>query len=400
MNTNKKFFNTKNIIIITVYFLISGYFYKGFFYPDEIFINANPLFNLLSVIIKIIFPVLIIIGFLIYKSVYLGRTKISSVILLFVSILFIILLIYPVGEYLYKKRYRMNLNRYHTFLQLNPNLPDSVLQNKFNVFCLGGSTTEFKDKKGRDWPSLTEALIKNKIGSDSIRFYNLGKQWYTTQHTLINYIQNLRKYKPDVILVMHNINDLLINADFSRFSNGKFRDDYGHFLGPEALMIKYGSLAEFLFNNFKLLWNRPKPIDVNTYNFPGIKSFKNNIKTLAELAKNDGATLILMTQPNIYKEKMTNEELKSLTMLNKEAIGDGIRWAYKTAFSGINKYNDAIRELARELNTPLIDLDKAVPKSAEYFYDDVHYTSKTYDLISSYLSDELLNKIENLKLND
>jgi lysophospholipase L1-like esterase len=396
MTNNKKFINVKNIIVIILFLIVSGYLYIGFYYPDDIFIKANPIFYYISIFIRISFPILILLIILLYRAVYLGRIKLSSIVLLLFALLFVILLVYPFGEYFYKKRYRMNLDKYHTFLQLNPPIPSDVDTNYFNIFCLGGSTTEFRDSRGRDWPGLTQKLIREKYNIDSIRFYNLGKQWYTTQHTLINYIQNLRKFKPDVIIVMHNINDLLINADFSRFSNGNFREDYGHFLGPEALMIKYGSLAEFIFNNLKLLWYRPEPVDIKTDKFPGLVSFRNNLKTLTELARNSDTKIIFMTQPNIYKQKMNSEELQSLNMLNREAIGDGIRWTYETALSGIKKYNDTIRELSNELNVPLVDLEKVVPKSLDYFYDDVHYTDKTYDLISSYLSDELLKVIRRM----
>lgn len=396
MTNNKKLINVKNIIVIILFLIVSGYLYIGFYYPDDIFIKANPIFYYISIFIRISFPILILLIILLYRAVYLGRIKLSSIVLLLFALLFVILLVYPFGEYFYKKRYRMNLDKYHTFLQLNPPIPSDVDTNYFNIFCLGGSTTEFRDSRGRDWPGLTQKLIREKYNVDSIRFYNLGKQWYTTQHTLINYIQNLRKFKPDVIIVMHNINDLLINADFSRFSNGNFREDYGHFLGPEALMIKYGSLAEFIFNNLKLLWYRPEPVDIKTDKFPGLVSFRNNLKTLTELARNSDTKIIFMTQPNIYKQKMTSEELQSLNMLNREAIGDGIRWTYETALSGIKKYNDTIRELSDELNVPLVDLEKVVPKSLDYFYDDVHYTDKTYDLISSYLSDELLKVIRRM----
>lgn len=382
------------LLILFTVLLISGFIYKGFFYPDQIFINANPLFKLISKLILIVFPLFVLIVLSILYLIMQRKVRISSVVLSAITFLILILLIYPFGEYFYKKRYRMNLEKYHTFLQLTPNLPDSVSDNKFNIFCLGGSTTEFKDKKGRDWPSLTESILKSKLNTDSIRIFNLGKQWYTTQHSLINYIQNLRKLHPDVLIIMHNINDLLINADFSRFSNGKFRDDYGHFLGPEAFMIKYGSLAEFVYHSLKLLWYRPNPIDVEASEFPGVKSFKRNLLTLIELARLDGTKVILITQPNIYKDKMKKEELNSLTMLNKEAIGDGIRWSYNSAYRGITLYNDTVRDLAIELNLPLIDLDKVVPKSLDYFYDDVHYNDKTYDLISDFLSDELIKVLE------
>lgn len=394
MHNSKKYYSIPSLISIFIFLLLSGFVYRGFFFPDQIFLNANPLYKTISIAILILFPIIIILLVFIFLRIIQGKTKLSSLLLSLFTIFLMILLVYPVGEYFYKKRYRMNLEKYHTFLQLKPNMPDSVSDNNLNIFCLGGSTTEFKDKNGRDWPSLTEKVIKERYKIDSIKFYNLGKQWYTTQHSLINYIQNLRKFKPDVLLVMHNINDLLINADFSRFSNGAFREDYGHFLGPEALMIKYGSLAEFIYNNFKLLWYRPKPFDVDTDYFPGLNSFKRNLTTIIELAKLDGTKVILMTQPNIYKSEMSDKELKSLTMLNKEAIGDGKRWTYNTAFRGIEAYNNAIKEIAVFMNVPLIDLDKVVPKNLEYFYDDVHYNSKTYDLISSFLADEIIKILQ------
>lgn len=394
MNFSKNF-NALKTAVLLVSIIVTAYIYIGFFYPDKIFINANPLFKTLSNFILIVYPAITILLILLMVKVFQGKVKISSILLSFLTILFLVLLVYPVGEYFYKKRYRMSLNRYHTFLQLKPNLPQSIDKNKFNVFCLGGSTTEFRDKDGRDWPTLTENLMNELSDKDTIKFYNLGKQWYTTQHILINYSQNLRHLKPDVIIIMENINDLLINADFSRFSNGKFREDYGHFLGPEALMIKYGSLAEFVYNNFRLLWYRSEPVDINTEEFPGLVSFKRNLTLLIELAKLDNVKIILMTQPNIYKEIMSDAESKSLTMLNKEAIGDGVRWSYYTAYKGINEYNNTIRKLASEMNIPLIDLEKVVPKSLEFFYDDVHYRSKTYDLISSYLADTLKHLFKN-----
>jgi hypothetical protein len=97
-----------------------------------------------------------------------------------------------------------------------------------------------------------------------------------------------------------------------------------------------------------------------------------------------------MTQPNLYKDSMSVEETFSLEMLNTEAIGNGVKWSYKTANNGFVQYNNRIRELAAtNENVYLIDLENIVPKNSEYFYDDVHYKVKTYDLISEYISTEI-----------
>jgi hypothetical protein len=201
---------------------------------------------------------------------------------------------------------------------------------------------------------------------------------------------NLKQYKPDAIIVMENINDLLHNADFSWLSNGTYRNDYGNFLGPLTRIVKYGSFAEFSVKTLKGLWYAKKPSVITSDKFPGIKAFERNLKTLIYLANEDGTTVILMTQPNLYKDSMSVEEAFSLEMLNTEAIGNGVKWSYKTAKNGFVQYNNKIRELAAtNENVYLIDLESIVPKNPEYFYDDVHYRAKTYDLISEYISTEI-----------
>jgi len=108
------------------------------------------------------------------------------------------------------------------------------------------------------------------------------------------------------------------------------------------------------------------------------------------MANEDSTTVILMTQPNLYKDSMSVEETFSLEMLNTEATGNGVKWSYKTAKNGFIQYNNKIRELAASNERVyLIDLENIVPKNHEYFYDDVHYRAKTYDLISEYISSEI-----------
>jgi hypothetical protein len=265
----------------------------------------------------------------------------------------------------------------------------------FNIFCLGGSTTEFKDQNGRDWPHMLETELRKKYNTENIRVYNFGRQWYTTQHILINYTQNLRKYKPDMIIVMENINDLLHNADFSIFANGSFRDDYGTFMGPITRMIKHKSFAEHLLYLISHLWYSDKFVQVNTNIFPGLVSFERNLTTISQVARIDSIPMVLMTQPNIYKNNMNAAELSQLEMLNMEAAGNGKRWSYNTAYKGLQLYNDKIRQVAARRNIKLIDLEKALPKTTRYFYDDVHYKTPAYDIITAEISKGLENTFFN-----
>lgn len=386
----KFFFTLLNILIIAVFIGIASYIYYGFYFPDPTIFYIHPYSKFLLNAIKLFYPMVTIGVIILYSLIYFKKINFSSVILLFFALFFLLLLAYPFADYFYRNNLGVDTNEFHSYLQIKPTYIKSIEEENYNIFCLGGSTTEFKDDIGRDWPSLAQIELNKDTSFQDIRLFNLGKQWYTTQHILINYILNHRQNKPDAIIVMENINDLLHNADFSWLSLGKYRDDYGNFLGPITRLVKYKSLAEFIKSTINYLWYQDKYIEIETNSFPGIRDFNRNLQTLISLAKVDGVKIILMTQPNIYKESMSAQELSRLTMLNVEATGNGKRWNYKTALSGIRQYNDKIREIAGTYEEVyLIDLEKIVPKNIEYFSDDVHYTSKTYDLIAKYISEEM-----------
>lgn len=388
-NQGKKFWNPFNILLISVFAGISVYIYIGFFYPNQSFFYIHWFAERIQQLIWFLFPPFVILSIVFYRAVYLKQIKLGSVILLYFIVFQLALLVYPYAEYRFSRDIYQRINSFHSLLQLTPN--KAILENNsnFNIFCLGGSTTELKDKSGRDWPSLVEEKISSDSTSKNINVYNCGKQWYSTQHILTNYIQNLKHLQPDAIIVMENINDFLHNADFSTFSNGEFREDYGHFLGPYRNIIKYHGVTEYLISALKNLWYYKEPQTVKADFFPGLVSFERNLKTLIQLAKADSTLVILMTQPNIYKEKMSDEELEKLAMLKWEAVGNGKQWNYETAYKGLNIYNDKIRQIAVEEGVEFIDLDKVVPKSLDYFHDDVHYESKAYDVIANHISLQL-----------
>ncbi len=384
----KKFWNPLNIILISVFLALSAYVYIGFFYPDKTFLSVSWIVPKLQLFIWIFFPITILVVIALYRAIYLKHLKVGSTIVLLFLVLFLLLVAYPIAEFKYSSGVNQRLDNIHTYLQLKPEPIELKNDSNFTVFFMGGSTTEFKDETGRSWPGMVGEKIQSDW-SQNIDVYNCGRQWYSTQHILTNYIQNLKEMNPDVIIVMENINDLLQNADFSNLSTGDFRPDYGHFLGPFSGIVKYEGFTSLMFESLKKLWYQEKPQQIETDEFPGLPSFERNLKAIIQLARADGTMVVLMTQPHIYKDNMSEDEQKALAMLHFEALGNGKQWSYETALLGLNKYNNQIRQLAKEENVSLIDLEKVVPKSLDYFYDDVHYKSKAYDLISDYVSEQL-----------
>lgn len=377
--------------------LLMGYLWAGFLHPDPWFLEVR---GVISRVLYLYLPLMVLPAFffLVAAVVLLrNRTLARHLLLMLLSVSLLLLLLYPLADVVWylrgKQKSRTLVVLYHPYLQLKPVLPEAgeLLPNgkDYVIFCLGGSTTEMKDSHGRGWPERLEYLLRQQTGSDFLRVFNLGRQWYTSLHTLINYQTNLRLYHPDLLIVMHNINDLLQNADFSYFSRGPFRGDYGHFYGPSAqLPNQYGLFGHYWENLARCWYHQPREV-VTQDSFPGLSSFTRNLRTLLELARLDSTQVILLSQPNLLTEEMNQQAREACVMVRREAVGPGKQWSFDAAISGMRQYNTRIREIAREEGALFIDLEPTIPKNLTWFFDEVHYKDTTFDLVANTLGREI-----------
>ncbi|MCK4336574.1 MAG: SGNH/GDSL hydrolase family protein [Candidatus Aminicenantes bacterium] len=389
----------KKLSLGDFFFIIMGlsifmYFYIGFFSPDP---NIGSKAKIILWAIRIGLPLFMLILLALYLGIRRRRIAPASIWLLLGSIIMTAFLVYPFVSYFYGASViNQNLDEYHPYLQIAPKdipIPDGEnTKNALRIFCLGGSTTEFPDTEGRDWSTRIQELLQNMYPEKHFEVYNLGRMWYTTLHSIINYSVNLRHHKPDILIAMHGINDLLQNADFCSYSFAPFAEDYRHFLGPVSQLVLHRSFLQSAVQVIRSIWYyKPRKV-IDTDIFPGLVPFTRNLKTLCDLAKTDSIRIILLTQPHLYKESMSEEEKASFIMLKYEAVGPDIRWSTETARKGMNQYNNAVREVAKKEKVFLIDLEKSVPKNLDYFTDEVHYQDRTYDLIAGHITTRLLEE--------
>lgn len=391
-------FGIVGILSLIVFIAVSGYIWWGFFYPDPFALRKfTPLYiAAISWGMRIIIPLIVLAVIGGYFGLKTGKIAGTNIALVIASLVLGALLLFPIGTTLHHSSSDIagKIEKYHPYLQLiPPALTAHAVESskdKLNIMCLGGSTTQYKDEQKFGWPGRVQKQLREHYQRQDIRVHNLGMQWYSTQHTLINYQQNLRQHKPDVIIVMHAINDLLHNADFSYFSGAAFREDYGHFYGPVKRIIKRESFAGSLLDKFSYFWyHKPRQV-VDQHQFPGLASFERNLNTLIDLAETDGVGVVLMTQPCMIREDYTAKEAEKFYMINQEAIGPTKTWNVETALRGMQQYNDMVRRIAGERNVNLIDLEKFVPKSLSYFDDEVHYADPAFDLIGETVSEHLI----------
>lgn len=368
------------------------YLFVGFLHPDPWVLEKGPVIHAALWALRIAVGIGTLAVVLLYLAIRTRRVSGAVVLLLIFGAAIAFAFGYPVAQYFYEKSYVKQIEKYHPYLQIRPNpLPDLPNRDStFLILCLGGSTTEFADEAGKGWPGRLQKLLPATISGRSVAVLNMGRQWYTTQHTLLNYELNLRHVKPDLIIVMQAVNDVLVNADFSFLSHDSFRGDYGHFYGAVNRLIDRENLFGFARETISGLWYFTPREVVDTDVFPGLVSFERNINTLIDLATIDGTRVVLMTEPHLYKEQNSQEEQKVLHLTNYETIGRNKRWSIATARRGMEAYNRKVEEIAEKRHVGFIDLDQAVPRTLEYFYDEVHYRTGAYDLVAAAVAEGVL----------
>ena len=79
--------------------------------------------------------------------------------------------------------------------------------------------------------------------------------------------------------------------------------------------------------------------------------------------------LIFMTQQTTWNSSVDPEIKNWHWMLYK----NGVRYREELMDEALESLNNVMRTLSKEKSVPLYDLAKEMPKSSDYFYDDVHF---------------------------
>ena len=386
------------VILVSVYGIVAVLFYAGFYFTAPSLPRRAVLVALW--LARIVTPIVAVANCRVLIGLLDGRIRLQKIVLASVAVLFAgclaIAVIAVTAAWYGRGTGGLDAALYHPYLQVRPTVyaPRAYDGDRptLRIFCLGGSTTAFRDSSGIGWPERVELRLQAELPGLNVEVHNLGTPWYTSLHSLINYATNLAQHEPHVLVVMHGINDLLHNADFSNFSTGAFRRDYGHFVGPLRQRVRPKPLSRRLWTACRSIWyySPPRRRAITTDDFPGLPAFRQNLESLVTLARSRDCRTILVTQPFLNKSEMTEQELRSLYMLRNEAVSDGARWSPQTALAGHTAYAAAVRAVAHTTGCGLMDLEHAVPKTLEYLYDDVHYTDAGHTLVGETVAGELI----------
>lgn len=278
-----------------------------------------------------------------------------------------------------------------------------------NIVFLGGSTTECKyvDEYLR-FPYLTGVLLEKKTGK-KVNSFNSGVCGNNSLHSIDILLNKVIPMHPDIVVMMHNVNDLTIllyektywNLNYHKRPVWYVRD------GGSLHGLIYSFTRELKDITFPYLYERLKQyikvgslFNAKTDEFADcrgrkallsgreISDYKENLKLFICICRIKHIVPVLMTQEN----RITLDPDPVVRKLLSETILKDFSLTYDEFRSIFNSFNNAIREVCKEEGVALVDLAKDVPQTSEFMYDLVHFNDAGSKLAAEIISSELIRQ--------
>ncbi|HVX15304.1 MAG TPA: SGNH/GDSL hydrolase family protein [Pirellulales bacterium] len=283
----------------------------------------------------------------------------------------------------------------------------------FRIFMFGGSTAycgtvPYEQTHCR----IMEKRLRELYPRYKIEVQNLGTDWHTTEHDTIKLLFYSQDFSPDLVITFHAINDLVRSLTPDMFGEGPYRSDYRHYLGAAANLVTRGRkvpwtvgaghwCSDLRFDQIRIegpdgsglagvrtsFVPKARPVQITEWN--SLPAFQRNLRDFVGIARSKGMHVLLATQPALYREDLTPREQQLLVFPLTHYFA-GKRPSLHSMIDGMRRFNDSTRRLAKQLNVDLVDLERRVPKTTDYLYDDVHYTPAGNELIGQAFADAIV----------
>lgn len=269
----------------------------------------------------------------------------------------------------------------------------------FRVFVLGGSTVFCGDVPIEDTHcGVLQRELRRAYPNHTIEVQNAGVDWHSSAHSVIKLLMNVQDFDPDLIIVFHAINDILRSLSPDAFAEGPYRRDYSHYYGAVANYVHPRSSGRFMLDMYFGFWCSdfrfdrirvlgpdgngikgakmlfaPKAVEVDIPEWKSVGSFERNMRDLVTIARAKGIPLLMANQPYFYRDDLTPRE-REVVWFPETHQSNGEKPSIASMIAAMELFNGVSERIAAETGTRFVDLERVVPKTLEYFYDDVHYT--------------------------
>ncbi|MEM7540763.1 MAG: SGNH/GDSL hydrolase family protein [Pseudomonadota bacterium] len=280
--------------------------------------------------------------------------------------------------------------------------------NEIRIATIGGSTTAMLSLNYEDnWPGMIANTLRATLGR-RISLINAGTPGFDTSQSIPNLALRVLPFAPDIVIIYHAYNDLKA----TRPANG-FAPDYSHIHmhphGAHARPPAWQRLANMsMFYVRARNRNRGAEAQMAKIQANGsrsdivpvlaIETFRSNLRSMVAMAQASGARVVLVTFATLYgtPERWLSGErpMSDLQRAESAAVLQFVPGlTFRGVMSGLRQFNAAIRDIARERQTLLVDMAKLLPEKEDLFIDRVHFSAQGAKQFATLLAPVVLEAV-------
>ena len=291
---------------------------------------------------------------------------------------------------------------------------DGFLRNQLNfedydyadVVFLGGSTTLslYVDQNLR-WTRLVENRVSETL-NEKIKVLNSSNGGNHSMHSNLKLIAKVIEKKPQVVVLMNVINDMsLLSKSGSYFFTPPSRSLINNKFSENNEQSNYSSLSynlrKIIFTLYPNLYGliRDRVLGYESVNLRNdeykdfrstlieeqiaLKEYKKSLELFISICRIYDIKPVLMTQFNSFSE------------LNMDYVIDSYLKDFNSKedilyfLNLYSKANQLVRDIAKENNVNLIDLDLEIPKNLDNFVDVIHLSNKGSIAVSEVVAEHI-----------
>lgn len=299
----------------------------------------------------------------------------------------------------------------------------------FRVLAIGGSTTEctYLDQ-AETWPSVLQNRLERVLGR-KVWVGNVGKSGMNTRDHILHTKYLLPQFpKIDAVLLLVGVNDFhLATSDTNNDPQSALRPEHEEkqrrrsfaripaqgpwyhvsrtglwrliSAGREATAVRalnppVQTTTGEMYRTWRDHRRRAQTIVDDLPDLgPALDEYRRNLEATVGHVTQQGARLILITQPSMWWPDLGPSEQRLLWMGGIGQFQEGKAQGYYSVSAldrGMRQYNAVAMEVCRNHSLTCIDLPNLLPRDTSIFYDDVHFNesgSRTVaDLVANHLS--------------
>lgn len=231
-------------------------------------------------------------------------------------------------------------------------------ENTVRIMVLGGSTVEdhaLEVGPESSWPAVLEDILNESFPGTRVEVINCGLAGYCTVESIVDFMLNGVELRPDILLVYHNINDVLtiqmtdgFKPDYSHVRQAKswklpwvnrlpqFRISFVYEYLRHLVIARFGAANTILERISSPPW-----VSAESFDEDRVRVFGRNVANLVALAQANGCRPVLIKWECPW-ETEGNYPWGQLMQGDPEAMGTKY-------FRYIRANNEALRDVANSV---------------------------------------------------